>query len=113
MPAEECVGLDDEEGLSPEGRRSGQEKEPESIPVAELGAFGVALEDDQLVPQEGVLSNELGLAANGVLGGSCEQRDGVGFEHLLETLTHVVDGVENVRSEAIDDIEHALMAPRI
>jgi hypothetical protein len=55
MPAEEGVGLDNQEGLSPEGRRSGEEKEPDAVLIADLGAFDLALQDDQLLPQEGVL----------------------------------------------------------
>ena len=32
---------------------------------------------------------------------------GVGFEHLLDALTHVTDGIDNVRSEAMENVEHA------
>lgn len=113
MPAEKGVGLDDEKGLSPERPCPGQEKEPQSVTIAELRAFGMALQDDQLVPQEGVLGDELGLAADGILGGSCKQRDGVGLEHLLDALTHVADGVENVRSEAMENVDHAVKASGI
>ena len=75
--------------------------------------FDLALHDDQLLSQEGVLGDELGLAAHSILDGSCEHRDGVGLEHLLEALPHLADGVENVRSEATDDSEHAAKAPGI
>ena len=51
----------------------GQEQEPESVPIAELRVFDLALQDDQLVPEEGVLGDELGLAAHGIPGGSCQQ----------------------------------------
>ncbi len=72
MPAEKSIRLDDEESLFPEGRGPGQEQEPESVPIAELRVFDLALQDDQLVPEEGVLGDELGLAAHGILGGSCK-----------------------------------------
>lgn len=75
--------------------------------------FDLALHDDQLLPQEGVLGDKLGLAAHRIFGSSCKQRDGVGLEHLLDALTHTVNGVENVRSEAMDDAEHAMIAPGI
>ena len=113
MPAEEGVGLNDEQGLPPEGRRSGQEQESESVPVAELRVFDLALEDDQLVPQEGVLGDELGLAADGIPGGSCKQRDGVGFEAVLYTIADLVGDAEDLESEATEDIEHAVKAPGI
>ena len=73
MPAEEGIGLDDEEGLLPEWRRSGKKEEPDAVPIAQLGVFDLALQDDQLLPQEGVLRNELGLAANGVLNHAYEE----------------------------------------
>jgi len=38
-------------------------KQPDAVPAAELGAFGMALQDNQLVPEEGVLGDKLGLAA--------------------------------------------------
>ena len=73
MPAEEGVGLNDEQGLLPEGRRPGQEQEPDAVPIAELRVFDLALEDDELVPQEGVLGDKLGLAANGILNHADEE----------------------------------------
>ena len=73
VPAEESIGLDDEKRLPPEGRRSRQEQEPESVPIAEAGVFDLALEDDQLLPQEGVLGDEMRFAANGILGDSRKQ----------------------------------------
>jgi len=36
-------------------------------------AFDVALQDYQLLPQEGVLGDEMGSTANRILGGSCKQ----------------------------------------
>ncbi len=67
----------------------------------------MALEDEQLVPQEGVFGNELGHAANRIVGSSFKQGDGVGFEHLLDALTCVADDIEDASSEAIRNDEHA------
>jgi len=90
MPTEEGVGLDDEEGLFPERRRPGQEKEPESVPIAELMAFGVALQDDQLVPEECVLGDKIGFAANRILCRPCNQRARAGFEAALDAVAELV-----------------------
>ncbi len=73
MPAEEGVGLDNEEGLFPERRRSGQQKKPEAVPIAQFRAFDLAMEDDELVPEEGIFGDEMGSTANRILGGSCKQ----------------------------------------
>ncbi len=107
MPTEEGVGLDDEEGLLPEGRRPCEQKEPQSVPIAELRVFDLALEDDEPVPKEGVLGHELGLAAHGIPGSSCEQRDGGGLEALLYAIADLVGDAEDVGSDATDEIEQA------
>ena len=106
MPAQQGVRLNDEKGLLPEGRRPGQEQEPESIPIAESGVFDLALKDDQLLSQEGVLGDELGLAADRILGGSCKQRDGVGLEAVPYSIADLVGDVEDLGSEATEDSEH-------
>ena len=62
-----------EQGLPPERRRSCQKQEPESVTIAEPGVFGVALQDDQLLPKEGILGDELRFAAHRIPGGSCKQ----------------------------------------
>ncbi len=75
--------------------------------------FDLASEDDQLVPEEGIFGNELGLAAHGILNHADEERAGAGFEHLLDAFTHVVDDIEDVSSEAMESVEHAVIAPGI
>ena len=59
-----------------------------------MRAFDLALQDDQLVSAEGVLGDEMGLAANGILNHAYEERAGAGFECPLNALTHVMDDVE-------------------
>ena len=48
-PAQQGVGLDDEEGLSPELGAGGQEDQSNAIAVGELGSFHLALEHDELL----------------------------------------------------------------
>ncbi len=112
MPAEEGVRLDNEKRLSPEGRRPCKQKEPEPVTTAELRVFDLALEDDELVPQEGVLGDELGLAAHGIPGSSCEQRDGGGLEALLYAIADLVGDAEDLGSETTEDIEQGAESAR-
>ena len=81
--------------------------------MAELRAFDLALQDDQLVPEQSVLGNELGLAAHGILNHADEERAHAGFEAVLDAVADLVDNAEDLGSEATDDIEHAWMAPGI
>ena len=113
MPAEEGVRLDDEKGLFPEGCRPGEEQEPDAVLIAELGAFDLALQDDQLVPEQSVLRNELGLAAHGILNHAYEERARAGFEAVLDAVADLVGNAENLGSEAMENVEHAWMAPGI
>ena len=114
MPAEEGVGLDDGKGLFPERRRPCQEQEPESVTIADLGAFAMALQDDQLVPEKGILGDTVGLAADGILNRSCDEQVRAGFEAALDADANLLRiGLEYLRSETMDVIEHALMAPGV
>ena len=113
MPAEEGVGLDDKEGLSPEGRRSCQQKKPEAVSIAQLRAFNLAMQDDKLVPEQSVRGNELGLAAHGILNHAYEERARAGFEAVLDAVADLVGNAENLGSEAMENVEHAWMAPGI
>ena len=113
MPAEEGVRLDDEKGLFPEGRCSGQEQESDAVLIAEPGAFDLALQDDQLLPEKGVLGDELGFAAHGILNRAYEESASAGFEHLLDAIADLVGNAEDFGSEALDDVEHAWLAPGI
>ncbi len=84
------------------------------IATAELWAFDVALQDDQLLPEKGILGDNVGLAADGILNRSCDQRARAGFEQLLDALSQVaLDGAEDLRSETMKDMEHALIAPEV
>lgn len=114
MPAEEGIGLDNEEGLSPEWCGSGQENQPDAVLIAELGAFDVALQDDQLLPEEGVFGDKVGFAANRIPSRPCNQRARAGFEAALDAVAELVrNGVEDLRSEKFGEVKHALVAPEV
>ncbi len=58
MPAQHGVGLNDQQGRAPEARPAGEDDEEEAVERCQLRAGGVAVEDDELLPQECVLSAE-------------------------------------------------------
>ena len=81
-----------------------QGNQPNAVPVAELRAFGVALQDDELLAEEGIFGDEVGLAADHVTSGAGDQRIRVGSEPALNVVAELV---------AAGDAEHALLAPEI
>ena len=84
------------------------------IATAELWAFDVALQDDQLLPEKGILGDNVGLAADGILNRSCDEQVRAGFEAALDAVANLLRiGLEYLRSETMDVIEHALMAPGV
>jgi len=68
MPAQERIGLEAEAGLLPTPDLAGEEDEPEAIGLGEPWFHRLALEDDQLLAEEGVLRNEFGIAASEIEG---------------------------------------------
>jgi len=68
MPAQERIGLDDEEALLPSPDPAGEEDEPEAIGWGEAWLVNLAVEDDELLAEECVLGNELSLAASEIEG---------------------------------------------
>ena len=68
MPAQERIGLEDEEGFPPTADPAGEEDEPEAVGLGEPWFPDLTLEDDQLLAEEGVFSGELGIAASEIEG---------------------------------------------
>jgi hypothetical protein len=58
MPAQERIGLEGEEGFLPSPDPAGEEDEPEAIGWGEARLPNLAVEDDELLAEEGVLRNE-------------------------------------------------------
>jgi hypothetical protein len=68
MPAQERIGLEDEEGFLLTPDPAGEEDEPEAIGWGEAGLVDLAMKDNELHAEEGVLRNELGIAASEIEG---------------------------------------------
>ena len=72
-----------------------QGNQSNAVPVAELGAFGVVLQDDELLAEECILGNKVDLAADHVTSGAGDQRVGAGSEPALDAVAELVaDGAE-------------------
>jgi len=62
MPAQQCVWLDDEQRGPPAMREARQERQRHTVARCERGALNLALQHDQLLPQERVLGHQRRLA---------------------------------------------------
>ena len=64
MPAQERVGFEDEERVSPVLHATGTEDEPEAIGLRKRGAFHLTVnaKRDQLLAEQSVFSDEVGFA---------------------------------------------------
>jgi hypothetical protein len=74
MPAQKRIGPEDEEGLLPTPDPAGEENEPEAIGWSESWLVNLAVKDDELHAEEGVLRNELDIAASDVEGRAGKDR---------------------------------------
>ncbi len=68
MPTEAGVGLENQARIFPVFRAGSEEDEPETIQLRKGGLVDLALEDDRLLPKQGILGDEVGSAAREVGG---------------------------------------------
>ena len=66
MPAQQRLGLDQDQRLTPAGEHRRQRDEEQALPRAELRLLQVSNRHDELLAEEGVLDEELLLAAQKV-----------------------------------------------
>ena len=74
MPAQERIGLEDEDGFLPMPDPADEEDEPEAIGWGEAWLVNLAVKDDELHAEEGVLGNEFGIAASDAEGRAEKER---------------------------------------
>ena len=85
-PAEESVGLENQKRFFPVFHAGSEEDEPETIRLRKGGLVDLAVEDDQLLPEQGILSDKVGFAAREVGGGAEHDRMTRGLGEMEESL---------------------------
>jgi hypothetical protein len=92
MPTEEHVGLEDEERLLPVFDATGKD-EPETIGLRKGRLLNLAVKNDELLAEEGILGDQFGFTAchvdgstehNRMVGGLSEMQGGI-FKESNET----------------------------
>ncbi len=64
MPPEKCLRLYNQEGLSPSPNGLCQKYQQESIPFRVYRSLDLSTEDDELLPEEGMLGYQLRFPSN-------------------------------------------------
>ena len=84
--AEEGVGLKDERRLLPVLDATGEEDKPEAIGLRKGGLFDLTVKNDQLLPKQRILGDEIGFAAGEVSGGAENNRVARRLSEMEESL---------------------------
>ena len=81
-----AVGLENEKEFLPIFDATGEEDEPETIRLRKGRLVDLAVEDDQLLPEQGILGNEIGFAMHEVGGRAEHNRMTRGLGEMEESL---------------------------
>jgi hypothetical protein len=113
MPAQESLGLKDQEGILPVLEAAGEEDQPQAIALDKGGLLDLALENNQLLPEESVLGDQFGPSAGQV--GGCTQKQGLtsGLGEQTEGLVKCQEQVKNELSERVDQGGHELNSRKL
>jgi hypothetical protein len=91
VPAQKRLGLDEHEHLLPVGSTGHEEHQEESIKAAERWTVDLSLKHDELLAQESIFSDQLGLSpgkiARETADGAVSRWGGPGDEARLEQMT--------------------------
>jgi hypothetical protein len=66
MPAQECVGLNNEKGLFPEPGTASEQNEAKTVELGYLRSLHLTIVDDQLLAKECIFSNQIRTTAGQV-----------------------------------------------
>jgi hypothetical protein len=74
VPAEQGLGLDQEQGATPIGNEPGEQNKQSALVPQKEGALDGARDNDELLPKHRVLGNQLGARATDVGDQATERR---------------------------------------
>ena len=92
MPAQERIGLNNQQRLPPGTNAVGEEHQSYAVGRSAAGAFHAPPEDQELLAQQRVLRDQLGLAADEISECPGEGRCCGGFRHRHEATAESVEG---------------------
>jgi hypothetical protein len=84
MPAQERIGLDNDQCVFPLPYSGRKHEEPEAIAAIQLGPLDLALQNAKLMTQQGILGNEICFGVNEVCQSTAYESCGVGTKECAE-----------------------------
>ena len=106
MPAQDGLGLDNQQSLAPGAQATGEQGQERPVRRGAAGAFDAALQDDDLVAEEGIFHQQLGLTPCQIGRGSDDEgrgsRLGDGAEPPVKAAS---EGMRGGR-QAVDEAGH-------
>jgi len=91
MPAQESVRFEDKEGCLPTPDTTDKEDEPQATRLGEARFLDLAIEDDKLLAEEGILSDEFGSGARDIQRNGENKRMAAGEGEVEESLFQGID----------------------
>jgi hypothetical protein len=111
MPAQERLGLDNEQGLFPGPNHPCQKHQEDPIPSDRDGSFDVSAEDNQLLSEERVFCHELGLASGKVSQRPQQERSGGGFRPVSEAVLKQLKTYSHQSQYRVENMNHRMSSP--
>src|SRR5919198_435888 len=96
MPAQQGLGLEEEQSFFPVGETSCQEKKPEAVRAGEVRFLHLPLEDNQLVAEQGIFCDQLSFTEREISGGAQGQGRA---SRLSETTEGLIQKREQIGKE--------------
>jgi hypothetical protein len=109
MPAQKCLWLYNEEGPLPGPNHPGQQHQEKSVSLSEDGSFNLAMQDDELLPQQRVFDKQFGLPFSKVCYRSKHKGRGAWFHPSNKTTIECVKAESYSLSERDENREHRLL----
>jgi len=106
MPAQERLWLHDQEGLQPGPNQPGQQDQEHTISLRERWPFHLSLENDELLAEEGIFRQKLGLAPAKVGQGLQRQRGSEWFGPLSQASRECMPAAIQEPQESSENTSH-------
>ena len=95
MPTEHSVRLNDMYGLFPEFGKAGKKNEKFSVAISQLRSFDLPMQNDQLLPQQSILHDQIRTAASYIGKKTRDQHCRARFCPMFDALLKPVKKIED------------------
>jgi hypothetical protein len=108
MPTEEGVGFEDKQGFLPVLDATREEDEPEAVGLRKGRLLDLTVRDDQLLPEQSILGDEVGFTACPVGGGAEHKRMAGWLSEIQKGLFKERNQTDEQLGEQMTEGEHVV-----